>query len=249
MGSTPARPIMDKHITRFVVLTPGRSGSELLCRFIAAQPKIYMCPEIYHGSFLKQYSPTEVAQFRERPDIYLGRLQSGKSDVLVGSKVVFGEVDERTINKIIDDSNTAVILLYRRNLLRMAISSFLAGAIGQWHIFNERERVKLKNTIIVDPFDLHASMIHVEHQVRHVKKWLTTRGNTMTVLYEDLNKVSLEAVCAFLNLPKPASVVPTTIKQMTPEYYKAITNLSDIELKFRDKFGSLFDDRSPTIWK
>lgn len=234
-------------------MTPGRSGSEMLCRFIGEQPGVTMYPEIYHPAFINKYASdgTAIQDLRDKPSIYMDMLVAQSKDAkLVGGKVIFGEVDERIINRIIDDEKTAIVLLYRQNLLQMAVSSVIAGRLGQWHIFKESERVTLPERLYIDPLDIHGQLIMVEHITKALHRWLSGRQNWTDICYEDLsNLTALNWVLTFLNLEPVQLFTPKTIKQTGVDYYNKIKNVDELEERFGGTYGSLFEDIPPAIWR
>ena len=243
-------------MTKFIILSIARSGTNLLRDLLYQHPRIRCLEEVFRKDypFVDLYDnvlpgllpPREelVRQLTASPgpllDRYVFRDVSGKYDVC-GFKIFFTHpgIDlEPVWNHLVADRDIRVIHLWRRNQLRRHVSLQQALQTGVWIQYHPTVMPPRGAKVDVDQFLRTAETTEQMREAFHVR---FGRHPAVQIDYEELaddNNGQMKRVFEFLGVD-PLPVKPTTVQQNTADLRILIQNYDEVAAKLR---GTRFEE-------
>ena len=221
---------------RFVVLTLPRSGSHHLCGLLDSHPDVLCHQEVfnpddvwYSPRFSKKYDPawTDVAARDADRTGFLDKVwHAEEGHASIGLKLFFHD-HPSLLDAVFGDPSVAIVVLWRRNLLRAWTSWEIAQRNEIW---NSIERSKLENVprVTLD-FDVRQFLAYAQKRQRArediCRRLAELDHPFIEITYEDLARgAAIHEVTAFLGLdPAPTLTSP----------YLRIGS-SDLAMSYRD---------------
>ncbi len=228
--------------TRFVIFGPGRSGSTLLVKLINSNPAVYCDME-------------ELGIPRLLPLTYL----DCRSHSNVSIKSVYGfkmqhnhlELQNLSNEKAVIDgflkNNWKFIFLWRRNLLRQALSLQIARERGVWFT---NDTSKQLDKVIVDPGRLLELVKQIDNSHKIYRSLLRTT-DYLELNYEDdlfdesRQRRSMSKIAVFLNIGDDFSINPDIKKTVGINMLNSVSNWEEISMAFEEsEFSELLTEFS-----
>jgi len=213
----------------YILLAFSRTGSTALENFFVS-----------HDSFF--HDKTRIPSLEIPPKEFIRDffiLNKDRPEKCLGFKCLYQQCDLDTIKShILNCSNSRKIILYRKDVLHIALSKKIAEKTNQWHIQMGEE---FKYT---PPFRIDVDWL--EDYIKRVKKtyqkWLdeAKEGNYIKVSYEDIflknTRKELEKIFSFLNVQEDVGEISFGLKRGNNRdtYKKLILNLDEIESHLKD---------------
>jgi len=197
---------------RFVILTAGRSGSELLVDLLNSHPQIVCDGEILgtHRALPERFVAARAV---------LARLRGAEAYgfKLLREHVALQELgDPASYLRRLHESGVRIILLERRDMVAQAVS-FVRAAAGRYH-YRRADGVLFTPTR-VDPMAVLATMYVLEEGVSFARQALASIPH-LRLVYEDhlsdsaRHQPTADDICNYLGLaPAP---VRTELIRITP---------------------------------
>jgi hypothetical protein len=218
---------------RFVVLTTGRTGSELLVSLLNSHRAITCDGELLAEprSFPRRYVTARAAVAGLRgADAHGWKLLSGQFRHLRG----IGEPLDYP--RRLHETGSRIILLERRNIVQQTLSWMRTGhgnsqALAKHHYTVGESREV--GPMAIDPLELLAGTYYVEAEATFVRE-AAGRVPHLRLVYEDdlCNPVSQQAtvdrICSYLGLP-PAPVASKLIRITPRRVRDMLSNFDEIE--------------------
>lgn len=195
--------------TRFLILTNGRTGSNLLVSYLRQSPNVRMYGEILGPYYIQQpYLRNKIS--KEGPEPYLRSMYERTfTESHIGTKILYGQLSDRYADRIgipdlhrleehlSADRGLHIIHLLRQNLLDVAISIVLARQ-------TQHTNTDYGDAVASVPVEWYLSQFRrIESEVEKYRQ-LFSEHPYLEIRYEDLArepKTTIETMCAFLNLP------------------------------------------------
>ena len=221
--------VQQEHYIPFLILCHPRSGSTLLHTYLNSHPAIVSKGERvitdlrYHHQRIDQNYLTEKV-FCPQP----------KQIKAVGAKFFVNLVaypnGRVLIDHLNDIPNLKIILLNRRNLLRVILSNKIAEQTGQMSAWKKAHELSLESrSIYLDPKECLALLEKMEEEYDKARKSLDAK-NHLTIFYEDLvsrKEATLYSIQKFLQVP-PCKLL-SLLRQQNPEpLCELISNYDDL---------------------
>jgi LPS sulfotransferase NodH len=227
--------------TRFVILTNGRTGSNLLVDYLQQNPRIRLYGEIFGTYYLGQPIVTEMIR-RQGSAAFLDRmLQRTLTESHVGAKILYAQIegpygDNRGLpglrdagNALTQNRDIKIIHLKRDNLLDVVVSMALAKKTKSYV-----GRDYGDTTVAIDPDKCGALLETLRSQEEKYRAQFAEH-TYLEVTYEDL-VANPDAVIAdsfqFLNVA-PVPVQSRLRKQNHAPHQRVISNYRDLKTAFQ----------------
>lgn len=256
-------------MAKFGIIATYRVGSTLLKDSFDK----HCLNEIFGHDYYLKMNPKLSGRRNAEPLNYLEYHLNKDGEPIMGAKIMVEQLSKDALFKILKSAKFKKILLVRENLTEMAVSYAFMCHIKQTILFDKdlyKDGIKkipyahgLMGTKlnVPKPFKMDISTLEKRclesyNTLSGCEKELNKHGNYIKVKYEDMvanNTVQLDVInkCrTFVGLPAlPEYNSP--LKKMADEdvYKKCITNYDEINKKLGDKFGVLFSNKTPTIWR
>ena len=217
---------------RFIILTRGRTGSNLLLSYLNSHPNVFAQGEIFSHIAQKKWQNTLASNFKKQPPnikaygfkIFYYHPLDCKGDLLW--------------DRLLKDHDLYVIHLKRQNILRSVISGKIASQQKVWSTalpVDEKEKTYLSAKKLATAFK----------RTRHWEQTFAKRFSshpTLDVYYEDLvsfKDQTYRKVTDFMDL---AYVPPRTVltKQNPEKARDLIENYDELKEIFNDTAWSAF---------
>jgi len=186
---------------RFIVLSRGRSGSNLLKSYLNSHPNIKCRGELFRRLDGRNYREIFDSAFQKQ----LPRIKA------LGFKLFYyhpeddmdmgiWNIQEGLWMDLVNTQDLYVIHLKRRNLLRIILSAKIAHTNGVWLSTKKTNKVQ---PIVVDPKELL-------EKIEETNKWhiigdkVFNRQKVLNLYYENLTnqtEIEFKRITTFLNLP------------------------------------------------
>ena len=225
---------------KFIVLTQGRSGSNMLISMLNSHPGIHAKGELFHRLYGRSPEQILTKLYATHP----AHIQA------VGFKIFYYHPLDEPVTRVwdllaeIDDLH--VIHLKRRNLLRLELSKKIAQQTDNWVNRNEREsRVAIQQkqvTFTVQELEAEFSRIH-EMQTRFAACF--QQKKLITTYYEELvTNPQREMVKISDLLGLESFATKASVKRQNPESLSSlILNYHELKCAFEDTpWESFFED-------
>ncbi len=225
---------------RFVIVTPGRTGSELLVELLNSHPDIVCDPEI-------------LDQRRVLPDRFVaGRAtRAGLSGAKAyGFKLFCGHFgyqpmrDRDEFLRQLSDEGVRLIFLRRENRLDQAVSSVVA-AQTRWHW--RRQDGGTFAPLTVDAVEVLVMAYLFEESEQYLESILAPLPH-LRLVYEDnlidpaAQQATVDLICADLGLPS-ALAKSNLVRLTPPRLENVIANFAEVaDLVRPTRFGCYLDE-------
>ena len=223
-------------ITRFVVLTEGRSGSTLLVRELNRRwPEIKSLGEVFRSD-----GPTRTETFA---DIQQATYFESDGQSIVGCKVFGGHLTPSEWSELLQMESLKVIILRRRNPLRRYLSEAIALRTTRWRELDNQSTGALLSVedrrVTIDVDDLGRRLSNSLAVFSDFDR-LTAGSPRIDVWYEDLSADldgELRRITSFLGAGEPTVDTPPRLIKQNPEPIEdLIINVAEVA-KFLDSVG------------
>lgn len=225
---------------RFVILTTGRTGSELLVSLLDSHPRITCDSEILSipRAFPRRLVLRRSALARSRGCAYGFKLVAEHARLQ-------SPHDRAGFLRGFAERGFRIVVLERRDLLQQAVSSVRGLETGHHH--RARDQVEF-TPMRVDPVALLCSLAWFEDAGNFIRSALEGVP-VLDVVYEDdllereAQQRTADRVCAFLGLP--AAPVKTDLVKLTPRSIRdQLENFGEVAaLLSQTRFARLLDSR------
>jgi hypothetical protein len=218
---------------RFVVLTTGRTGSELLVSLLNSHPAITCEGELLAAprAFPRRYVVARAAVAGLRgAEAHGWKLLSGQLRDLRG----IGEPLDYP--RLLHENGSRIILLERRNIVQQTVSWMRTGH-GNSEALTKHHYTAGQSSDVgpmtIDPLELLAGTYYVEAEARFVRE-AAGRVPHLGLVYEDdlANPISQQAtvdrICSYLDLP-PAPVASKLIRVTPRRVRDMLSNFDEVE--------------------
>ncbi|MBU3676060.1 MAG: hypothetical protein FGM54_02625 [Chitinophagaceae bacterium] len=194
--------------THFVILTQGRTGSNLLCSLLNTNPAIYADGEIFNKKEqLKKHPSWWVNGIRHFPHWYIKHRASKTHKLAYGFKLLVEQWPQpiETGVQALIDRQFLPIYLFRKNTISQLISTVIANQQNRWVVNSEQE---YHEAPIALNFDLAMFKMKQIEERTHTLNTLCQQYPGLNLYYEEhlLNNRMFDfmgnEVCFYLNVPK-----------------------------------------------
>jgi hypothetical protein len=240
----PAVLSITSTVDRFVILSPGRCGSELLVELLRCQPGVVCEGEILDESVRM---PAMLMEARAQR----ARLAGAR---FYGCKVLVGQLaDPENVRfrdqpvRRLDSRGWAIVGLTRRNVLRQSISWLRAVKHGEYHRRGRDNSSATRDGLVVDVDELVAMMYMHEHANERIDDVVASARRSLHLVYEDdlekshRRQATVESV---MNLLGGASSAASTdlVRTGGEPLSRLVTNFDELAMAVgRTKFAPLLD--------
>jgi LPS sulfotransferase NodH len=235
-------PTLRRHVTRFVVLFPGRSGSTYLISALDAQPHVSAKGEVLDP--LRTDGPEAQLEWTRR--FLRGPLLNPAK--AVGFKTKLRDVlDQEGFAALLDELDVRMIYLDRRNDVKHAISRITARRLkdstGRWNRYDGDEHLE---AFAVDVDDFQSRLDAVEAEKATISEYVGALERPLLHLdYEDLLAEptgTFHRLLAYLGLP-PAPLHASTLKNTSDDLRDVVTNFAELRARYTGtRYEPMFDE-------
>lgn len=233
---------------KFVVISHPRSGSTLLTKLLDSHPKINMLGEILNSVPRNISEELRFPYYLERTLNQVSNIErqmnnpEQKSQVLIGSKLLFFQLDDiTTIEKLIE-KDYKIIYLTRHNLLDRYISSVNAR---HNQTYFSHDQYKIEDKIL---FELKNFEKFIQSCKKLNERFNIKHPSVCNISYDELvsNKdKTMAKIFSHLNLPNEVTSTKMR-KQNTKDYSESIINYDEHKIYIKQYLDSV---SYPTINK
>jgi len=231
---------MRKQVTPFVVFFQGRAGSTYIMEALNSHPKIRAEMEI---TGVKRTQTKEYSELRKLLTPPLHGYYAA-----TGFKVKLEDIRyPGSLKKLLKEIKPHIILLLRRNRVKMVISWINSARIAEttrdWNIYHEKDRL---NPVTVDINDFNKVLKHVEKEKRRMESYVKSlKLPVLTLYYEDLllnEQETLKRTCSFLGIVF-IQMKGRCLKNTSDNLRKAIANFDELKNNFiGTQYEKMFDE-------
>jgi LPS sulfotransferase NodH len=236
MGESP--------LTKFVILSIPRSGSNYLCGTLNSHPEILCHHEIFHEKAIyyaldRRNGELDLGTVETRdlnPKQFIDRLwQHNFQAAAVGFKLLSGQ-NPKAFDLVLKDKSIKKILLMRQNKIRTYVSLAIAKQTGIYSQLRDRERkneVQSSVEIDIDSLRDHLKKTDDYYQ-RLIDRMEVSKQSFLKVIYEDIfserSEETQKSILEFIGVsPKPEYLQVTHLKQNSKPLYELISNYEEIK--------------------
>ena len=235
-----------KHLTKFILMMPGRTGSSYIIERLNSHPNIVAETELFGGGDTTE----EITTVRKRlqrlyEDHYSDNIKAVGFKTKIRGNVNPVYSDLRLFKKkIIQEMMvTKSIILLRNNLVKQAISRIRTELLKKrsleqngtkiWNIRQDNDKV-LAHCISPEVFDFWLKKYSVEKQ-ELIDFSRSLEIEELTIYYEDLlgnDDKLMEKIFNFLDVPKQ-STHSGMIKHTNDDLSKVVKNFDELLTKYK----------------
>lgn len=238
-------------VRKFVILSSGRSGSNLLATLMKSHPDVFQHGEIL-GEFQLESPFVRRRINRSGVNAYLDRrLSRLTAERLTGVKILYGNLEARygqvrgipgnetLLAHMLADPSIRLVHLRRRDKLALLISMRLAGELQNWTSGSYGDKtVEMPVDWVRDRFEwLEAWETRIAREA--------PRDRLLQMTYEDLTTDTpgeMARLFDFLDL-EPAEVKSRMSKQNTRSKAEVVENFAELRTAFAGTlYEGLFED-------
>lgn len=236
---------------RFVLLTPGRTGSSYLTKSLNSHPNIIMLFEPW-GSMFK--TPKEKWTERARDQLkWLDNFFEKSYDAqisAIGFKTKLIDVlDPKMFMEMLREKDARIIYMVRKNIVKLAVSMVNARRIyaktNTWNLKREKDRLP---PFYLDPNEF---VIELENAIclkNRLKAYIEElKLPTLKIYYKDLflnESKTLRRINEFLGVPF-VHTRSSLLKNTNDNLRKAVLNFDEIRSRYKDTvYEDMFDEIS-----
>ena len=219
----------DDHVTPFVVLFEGRSGSTYLMEGLNSHPWVHAIFEPM-VPLAKEGAESQIG--------FVTRFFSSPGDHrAVGFKTKLKDVlDPTRLAEELRRLQAKIILLERRNRIKLVVSLYnsvrLNEATGDWNLYDEKDRLA---PAAMDPEVFISWLEKLEDWNRKLRKYTSDLGlATLSLCYEDLlveQQATFNRVFSFLGV-EPQPVTGNARKNTSDDLREALPNFEVIRTSY-----------------
>lgn len=239
--------------TPFIVLTRGRTGSNLLLSFFGNHPEIRMQNEIFGQYLMETAAYTTAINEHGAPSFLRDFYKRRDRELAVGAKILYYQIeaeyaDRFNVPSLVDVPaylqkvyRLKIVHLKRRNYLKTIVSWKLAHQTNQWVRLNNDEVMNDETQIVLTPEECMQEFSKLEEWERKYDLYFENQPG-ITLYYEDLIKAPQEIaneIFDFLQV-KRMEVTPGTKKQTSKPIQEIISNYSELKTYFQNSRWSIF---------
>lgn len=224
---------------KFVILTPGRSGSELLTELLRCHSQIDCQPELLGGRVRSPWMWIQAHAVR-----------AGRHADAFGFKLLVQQpadrqgLDPAAFVSRLSANGYLVVALTRRNLLRQCLS-WAKASEGEYH--RRSQPSNPQRAIRVEPELAIATMVINEHLMTRMRDWIKDLRQVSLVYEEDLERVTSHQATAdrvFEALRLPSEPVRSTlVKLSSPDMASTVENYEELAALVRQtRFAHFLED-------
>ena len=220
--------------TPFVVFFEGRSGSTYLVESLHDQPDIYAEKEFLAELRSKNKGPRDqLAWVRD----YFTPLEGDRYRA-IGFKAKLQDVlDPAGLAEVLAEFDTRVVLLQRRNRIKLVVSLFnamrLNDATGEWNLYDAGNR---SPAFRIDVGSFWEWLEKIEGANHGLRDYVDGLGlPVLRVDYEDLlvnEREAMSAVCRFLGVAYDPSRSGKCLKNTSDDLSRVVLNLDELQAAF-----------------
>lgn len=227
-------------MTRFIILSHGRTGSTALCNGLSMHPRIHAYHEAFHGE-LPMRCAVNGKVFENgadggafcRESIHAEQNEFGKP--VIGFKLFFfhareSEAEYNVWRHLMADTSVRVIFLLRRNLFDSFVSEQRSKQSGVWSLDpGQKPPETHAQPIFIDPIECQIFMERTAAEIAWARRAFA-RHTQITMDHADLQRDfqgSLDALFRFLG-EEPAPVPLAFEKLNTAPHTSGIMNYDDL---------------------
>ena len=234
----------DGLVTKFVILTAPRSGSNMLCTLLNSHPEILCHHEIFtpDGIFYAlhlrdgSFGLGTAAERDGDPLAFLEKVwRSPLDSPCVGFKLCLRQ-NEEVRQTVLRDQSVRKILIKRRNRIKTFVSRLIAEETKQWEVYRAEE-------LIEKPPKVKVEMNALVEDIENTNQFYTETKHLLQSLDQAFVEVSYEELCVgqeqqrllqFLGRsPHAPSLQVSSVKQNSPDLRDLIANFAEVEAAVR----------------
>ena len=233
--------------TRFVVLFPGRTGSTWLVEALDAHPLVSTGYEVMASGLDNGDSPEQQIE-RARRALAAPRKEAAAA---VGFKAKLRDVlDRDAFADLLEEFDTRPILLTRRNVIKLNVSSFnserLRERTGDWNLYDRRSVAD--EPLWIDPDAFVQRLGWYEQELSELAEFTGQLGRpALWLFYEDLLREETETLALafrFLGV-EPIAARGRTVKSLPDDLRRALRNFDELRACFTGtRYEAMFDEGS-----
>lgn len=178
--------------TQFVIVSSGRSGSNLLLSLLSSHPRVKHCGEYYTDNRMKRedFSGRDLlAEFHEQ----MNRKGFEKA---VGCKFLYYQLEAAYAEKfrvpalkrvqefVLTNKDLKIVHLTRRNLLRTVVSMLVAARTGVYRAHDQKDLPE-NASVTISPEDCIQRMQEIRDCEIRARQWFSGH-QILEMTYEDL---------------------------------------------------------------
>lgn len=239
---------------RFVVITPGRTGSEFLITMLGSHPDLAVTGELfnttenpYKGYAAAGMSPTDMLRtiYEISPEKTRGfKMLYYHARDYCGPEFADGAV----WRSLMGQEDIGVIHLVRENGLARLISWKACMATGVWHHYTERDDHPVTVTLGLE--ECRRVWEGIERMEREVDEWFS-KHPMMKLRYLDLAHDPQGASSSVLDfLGAERLPLRSMLRKRRPRPFELLENFEELKWNFRDtRWAWFFTDESEMGWR
>jgi len=218
-------------VTRFVVIFPGRTGSTFLVQALDSHPEVSAFGEGLSGLAKEGAQAQFDWMYRMLTPPTVGRRKA------LGFKTKLQYIQDREgFSEILKGMNAQVILLQRKNRVKLVVSWInserLYQSTGKYNLYNEQERLPPPS---IDLAEFEKKLAHVEAEKKELETFVNQLGlATLHLEYEDLFQKSEEAFQKVFDFIRVSyqPVQAQTIKNTSDDLREAVMNYDELYARY-----------------
>jgi len=229
-----------KRKSRFVIFGPGRSGSTLLVKLINSNSEVFCDMEELR---LPRLFPLKYIDYRSKSDV--------SSKPVYGFKMqhnhlaLQGLKNEEAVIKYFRENDWKFIFLWRKNILRQALSLEIARERGVWFVSDPNKGL---DTVTISPHKLLSLMTQINNS-HDIYRSLLQTSKYLELVYEDdlfdivRQKVAMTKIAVFLDVYDEFEISPDIRKTVGRNLSASVKNWSEIDAYLKkSQFSELLNE-------
>ncbi len=169
--------------TKFIIYGQGRSGSNLLRSLLNSHPDVYCDHEIFNNNRVRKKGKVKQSLIQISPLIYIDYLTYKVPIKIYGFKLLHHQLTniDRILTRL-QQKGWLIIHLHRENLIRQAVSWYIANSTKLW-VRNEKTG-QYNEKIYIDPQKL-LQLVEKRKAINEKEKILMKKLEHLEVVYEN----------------------------------------------------------------
>jgi len=242
-------------LTRFAIVAAPRTGTNLLCTLLNSHPEILCHHEVFNPGGIyyaldRRDGSIDLGTVVGRdlePLRFLERVyRTGRHQRCVGWKWTQGQ-NQQVLDRVVADRGTRLIVVRRRNRLKVFASQRIAEGTGQWEVYREGDLVKDRPKVRADAGELRSFISEYEGFYDSLRQALAEHSRSWAeVAYEDLLTAETQrGLLEFLGVDAlDLRLRPGSVKQNSTDLRDLLENFdelaaalagTDLEAELRDR--------------
>lgn len=221
----------------FIIIFQGRSGSTYLVDTLAKYSEI--CVEYEAFANMKSKGKSGLEQINWARQFWIGEYNRGAKFSAIGFKTKLEDVlDLDGFKGIIEELQIGVINLYRRNIVKQAVSLhrslILSKRIGSWNMYSDLNKVE---AIKIEKHELDGHVQVLKEGRADQEKFMSNlSADVLTVTYEDLfdnNSLAFGRILKFIGVAD-RQLLGNTMKHTSDKLDDVILNYESLRAEYSD---------------